>query len=124
MTGDDAKRRWPRLCADVKCGWYAPDGWDGPISKLCDLLERMPGIVCIQTKEKFAELRFYVSVYPDPSSVVDVSLAMRLIQACEAACDKLCQDCGKPGRLYPGTWLRTSCEACQAAWASKKSGVK
>lgn len=62
-------------------------GWDGTI---------------LQVKEKFGGLRFYIGAAND--KIFD-----RISQA-EVDSYKICEECGQPGVLRGGGWLRTLCE--------------
>jgi len=132
-------RKWPRLLRDVKCGWTCPPGWLDPVEKLCELLERIGGVECVQVKEKFGGLRFYTDDESPPVDIVDrkgkrvsirsgsrVSLAAELIAACESACWDICQDCGEPGVLrqsprHRGGRLSTLCDHCNARNAQERA---
>lgn len=54
-----------------------------------------------QIKEKFGGLRFYADI----DDTLDKMIAMT-----ERACAKTCEQCGKPGALRGGSWLRTLCD--------------
>lgn len=55
-----------------------------------------------QVKEKFGTLRFYMS-----SETVEIS---KIIDEAESKSEVTCEDCGKPGVLRKGGWLRTLCD--------------
>ena len=69
----------------------------------------------VQVKEKFGLLRVYMDNSND-----EMSLAIG--RAVDASC-KICEQCGKEGKLYVEGWARTSCEECQNAYREKK-GIK
>lgn len=64
-----------------------------------DLVEQ---VVVTQIKEKFGTLRFYYHGGDD------------YIRGLESMADsmsaRICEDCGKPGKLRSGGWVRTLCE--------------
>jgi len=62
-------------------------GWDGTI---------------LQVKEKFGGLRFYIGCAND-------AIFNRIARA-EKESYKICEECGKPGQLRGGGWLRTLCD--------------
>ena len=103
------------------CGFHCGYGWWPVLDKLCaDItreLENGPDELLAefrvdQIKEKFGGLRFYVSVGND-----DI---YNLIRVAENECDKLCEDCGKPGERRRGGWIKTRCDACQTAWEEER----
>jgi hypothetical protein len=55
-----------------------------------------------QVKEKFGGLRFYVGSATE-------AVHARIAQA-EGESYRTCDECGKPGRLRGGGWLRTRCD--------------
>lgn len=64
--------------------------------------ELVEQVVAVQVKEKFGTLRFYYSGGDD------------YIRGLEAMADSMsaviCEDCGKPGKIRSGGWVRTLCE--------------
>lgn len=111
----DRMKRWPNTLANVVCGYHCPPGWIGPVERLTDLLERIGGIRCVQVKEKFGGLRYYVESDDEtPVPPERRELVYGLIHACEAACSIICLYCGAPGRLRGGGWVRTLCDSCEA----------
>ena len=55
--------RWPGLFRDVEAGFYLPACWRDHVWRLCLDLEASgldPEVRCVQVKEKFGGLRFYV----------------------------------------------------------------
>lgn len=94
------------MCWGFECG----DGWYRLIDNLCFAImahcditgERPPQ--CVQVKEKFGTLRFYVD-YCESNEVWD------LIDQAESLSGKTCEVCGGPGTLRGGGWLKTLCEA-------------
>lgn len=84
-------------------------GWQSLVSPLIDLCEQH-GVEILQIKEKFGGLRFYVGEMSD-ENVASLSTA---INVAEDASFRICQDCGAPGVLRGGGWLRTLCHDCHA----------
>lgn len=60
-----------------------------------------PQVVAAQVKEKFGTLRFY---YDGGDDFVYGAVAVA-----ETMSGMLCEDCGAPGVLRPGRWVRTLC---------------
>ena len=110
-------------------------GWNGILERL---FEAKPDwIKVIQVKEKFGGLRYYID---DGSVRVDLisseargSLTVpadqgrfnedqaalldtfkKMIREAEAESFAICEECGAPGTLRPGRWIRTLCEQCHA----------
>ena len=84
------------------------DGWYKIIDDLCGELQALSDktghqVVAFQVKEKFGSLRFYAS----PSSIE----IMDIISGAEHLSENTCEDCGEPGEIRDGSWLRTLCEA-------------
>lgn len=86
-----------RLKEDVGAGWsdlietlvlnLFALGWNG---------------VVLQVKEKFGGLRFYVGSASD-------AVHARIADA-EKESTKICEECGLPGVIRDGGWLKTLCE--------------
>lgn len=85
----------------VECG----PGWRGLIEPLVAECQAR-GVAVLQIKEKFGTLRFYAGGAPED--------LYAKIEAAERASAATCEDCGEPGRLRTGGWLRTLCDACEA----------
>jgi hypothetical protein len=89
-------------------GFWCPPGWLPLVAGLSLAIEALardmpdPPRVA-QVKEKFGGLRFYMSHGHD-----DI---FALIDTAEAASFHVCQECGSPGQLRPGSWLKTLCDA-------------
>ena len=104
----------------VRCGVSFGRGWEPLIRKLCeDISEILKGYPEFdfrveQIKEKFGGLRFYPGALGqdlfDP--ITD------LISAAEQESYKVCEDCGAPGEIREGGWIRVLCEKCHAGTAS------
>jgi hypothetical protein len=78
-------------------------GWSKIVQKLVEDLESLgwDGRV-LQVKEKFGGLRFYVATTSD-------AIHGRIAEA-EHESYRTCEECGNPGCLRAGGWLRTLCE--------------
>jgi hypothetical protein len=96
-------------------GFTCNDGWYDIIyrlsAKLESLIEACDPVEgekprAVQVKEKFGSLRFYMSFNTDEMS--------DLIREAEKESDITCEDCGKPGRLWGKSWLRTNCQECES----------
>ncbi|MCX7593177.1 MAG: hypothetical protein N2235_05355 [Fischerella sp.] len=68
--------------------------------KMKEEYEKIP--VAVQVKEKYGTLRFYV----DRSD----HAADDLIHFAELMSEVTCEECGNPGRLREGSWIRTLCD--------------
>lgn len=64
--------------------------------------EPVDQVVVTQIKEKFGTLRFY---YVGGDDYIDGLEAMA-----DSMSSVICEDCGKPGKLRSGGWVRTLCE--------------
>lgn len=91
--------------ADPPCFSDLPPGWDRLVDELiCDLLACGWDGDLHQVKEKFGGLRFYIG---------EATPTMHaLIQAAEDASFKICDQCGEPGRVRHGGWIRVRCDEC------------
>lgn len=93
-------------------GFEIGSGWYSLVENLVDTIDRYQRplvrngkaefIHIEQIKEKFGGLRFYYSG-GDEYVAGAVDFAERLSYS-------LCQDCGAPGLLRSGSWLRTLCD--------------
>lgn len=59
-------------------------------------------VVATQVKEKFGGLRFYYDGGDDYIS--------GLVSMAESWADHTCEECGAPGKLRHGNWIRTLCD--------------
>lgn len=81
------------------------DGWVPVLDRLAsDLIKMGWDRNLYQVKEKFGGLRFYIGNGSD-------EISARIRQA-EEECDNICEDCGAPGEIREGGWLRTLCDSC------------
>jgi hypothetical protein len=87
------------------------DGWFGLIDRMCekiepqiDLTDEEEPIYFVQIKEKFGELRAYLSWQ---TKYMD-----EFIRQAEAESSRTCEVCGKPGRNVGKSWIFIRCEEC------------
>lgn len=81
------------------------DGWLDIIEELSQSLEALidSEMCCaLQVKEKFGELRFYMSLESDEMS--------NLIETARIMSRQTCEMCGKPGKLTGNRWFITLCD--------------
>ena len=100
------------MCWGFTCG----DGWYSLIDELSAKLEaeivkmKQEGVTgddlpaAAQAKEKFGLLRFYMTHATE--QMYD------MIAEAETKSGTICEDCGEPGQLRPGGWIRTLCDGC------------
>lgn len=91
-------------------------------------------ITIAQVKEKFGSLRCYQDIHPEaveavcalltPTAAADyrenVAAFWQRVAQCELVSSFVCEDCGRPGRLRWGSWLRTLCDDCAGAGVSSE----
>lgn len=65
-----------------------------------------------QVKEKFGTLSFYMT-----SATEEM---WKLISEAEKKSGEICEDCGAPGELRPGGWIRTLCNDCEEAYQNRR----
>ena len=121
------ERNWT-MQQTCMCWGFSNDGWEPLTRRLSEKLEPMiqqwikdhPGEEghhprCVQHKEKFGTLRFYMGG--------DVSDEMQdLVDKAEEESAVTCEDCGAPGQLYTQGWHLTQCEPCRAKYMKEKYG--
>jgi hypothetical protein len=101
------------MCFGFECG----DGWYELIRELCEELKEMipdayegeEEFEVVQVKEKFGGLRFYTNWATEEM--------YEKIEEAEGKSFKICEDCGQPGRVRAGGWIRTLCD-----YHAKKAG--
>lgn len=103
---------FPDLYRELRWGFECDDGWEPLIRRLSEKLKGTD-TGCVQVKEKFGGLRFYVYEDTEPSS--------KAIDDAEAESFKTCEVCGSPGSLRrrgSGSfgWLKTLCHPCFQEW--------
>jgi hypothetical protein len=93
------------MCWGFDCG----DGWFDLIDTLCDNIQRyldqnknVPQVVVEQVKEKFGTLRFYVEGGDQMTN--------GMIWFAESMSGRLCETCGKPGKIRGKSWYYTACD--------------
>ena len=74
----------------------------GKIPEWCSNVEPIDSVVVEQVKEKFGGLRFY-QICGDEFVMGAVALAERMSYT-------ICEECGEPGKLRSGGWMRTLCD--------------
>lgn len=90
----------------IECG----DGWLPIVKALIAHCER-EGIEVHQVKEKFGGLRFYTSpASPEFHGIIHAAEVMSFL---------ICEECGEPGTLRSGSWIRTLCDECDEKRKSK-----
>lgn len=83
------------------------DGWYNILDELCAKLEPY-GVVAAQVKEKFGTLRFYLEATPSDKW----EEIHKLIGEAELKSSETCEQCGKPGTIRGGGWVRCLCDDC------------
>lgn len=104
-----ADMRETAMCWGFECG----DGWEPLIRELAvfieyinkNLLTSKNYIISSQVKEKYGTLSFYVSSVP--SKYADV--VFDAIDKAERKSAKICEVCGKRGKLRGKGWYYTAC---------------
>jgi hypothetical protein len=105
------------MCWGFECG----DGWYQILDSLCGQIQShidwqnenfakgyphyekpVPQVVAVQVKEKFGGLRFY---YNGGDDKIDGMVSMA-----ESWAYHTCEECGAPGTLRHGGWIRTLCD--------------
>lgn len=112
MTIEEIENKYPELftdCFDFSVG----EGWLPIVDTLCELISAQNTVLeekvkVLQIKEKFRLLRFYTS---NETEEVD-----RWVEFAERLSGKVCEHCGKEGKLVGASWIRTLCENCNENW--------
>ena len=87
----------------TKCQSHVGPGWHDILTRLInDLFELGWDGQVLQVKEKFGGLRFYVG---SASNAVYERIRNAENESLEA-----CEQCGKPGQIRDGGWLKTLCD--------------
>jgi len=103
----DLSMKETAMCWRIECG----SGWYDLIDTLCYSLQRLtdkaghPQVEFTQVKEKFGSLRIYTDGASD--------LQWGLISFAEDLSEKICEKCGKSGKLRNDGWIQTLCDDCQ-----------
>lgn len=108
----DYQKKYPNLFREYpRSGFGLSKGWEALANVLCDVLEReiskIPEevrvhVYCVQVKEKFGTLRWYMS---SQTPVMDGAIAVA-----ELMSGNICEYCGMPGKLRAGSWILTLCD--------------
>lgn len=114
--------KYPTLFKEnPRCGAYVSKGWKTLIEKLCNVLEHhivaLPNeerkeMYCVQIKEKFGGLRFYMNRSDD---FVEGAIALA-----ETMSYTLCEECGGIGQRRSGDYIQVLCD--QHAEEKSKKG--
>ncbi len=103
-----AGRNRPTSETPMGRGFACEDGWFDLIDRLCadiqaEVAKGATQPVAAQVKEKLGELRFYVHGRADPAIYA-------LIDDAAERSGKVCEVCGRPGRLMlAGGWIHAAC---------------
>jgi hypothetical protein len=106
--------RTTAMCFGFECG----NGWSGIIRRLAEKLEPLciksknemtkeelkwygGGPRASQVKEKYATLRFYMTIETDEMS--------KYIRRAEKESEVTCEQCGRPGECRGNNWVYTAC---------------
>ncbi|TXM72182.1 hypothetical protein FV226_13210 [Methylobacterium sp. WL12] len=71
-----------------------------------------PGFVTDDTKEKFGQARWDWHADKDSQAAEDIIEAVDILSAW------ICEDCGQPGKLRRGSWIRCQCDRCEEGRAA------
>ena len=107
MKSSELISRYPVLFPDGQClcGISIGRGWLPIVDSLCfKLANKSKPPVIEQIKQKFGMLCVYVR---NESEGVFV-----LINEAASLCSTTCEDCGAPGVLRSGVWIRVLCDDC------------
>lgn len=107
------ERNPPGVWAGIDTG----DGWRPLIEYLYDAANDRACISIAQVKEKFGGLRFYID-HDFECEVEDCHAAesmYKAIDTIEALSYRICETCGKHGKLTGKSWVKTLCEECWEA---------
>jgi len=86
QVAESVGKGWKQIVLDL-CADLRHLGWDGRL---------------VQIKEKFGGLRFYIN-----AGSLDVR---KRISEAERLSSSTCEECGQPGCLRNGSWLKTLCD--------------
>ena len=104
------KRRTEEGVGNSGCG----PGWNKLLLALDAKLAAIDSKYTIgQYKEKFGTLRFYVNASYGLSDDAYKKFLSTISEA-ESESARVCETCGKPGRLRGDRWWYTACDACDA----------
>ena len=87
-------------------------GWLPLIEVLDRQLTRLdPDYRIVQVKEKFSGLRYYITT---SEGYTNTDRMYAIIDTIESLSFRICEDCGRPGEMRGGEWIRTLCDECEA----------
>jgi hypothetical protein len=110
------KDRNAPMTVTAMCWGFPGDGWFNIIDMLCGAIQyhidnvtywkdgvesHCPQVVATQVKEKYGALRFY---YCGGDDTID-----GMVDMAEYMSKQTCEECGLPGVLRAGGWVRTLC---------------
>lgn len=107
---------------DDRADWFndVGPGWRPLLVELdAELLTTWPNYRITQVKEKFGTLRFYASPHPGPSTEGWAQFDAT-IRKYEERSATICEQCGAPGTLRDGPWVKTHCDPCHLAHKSRE----
>jgi len=96
------------MCWGCECenGWY--DIIDKACSSLTKLSEESGAIIELaQVKQKFGGLRMYLDIIDDKNIQEE---AYKIVEEAESKSFKVCEVCGKPGKIRKKSWIQTLCD--------------
>lgn len=88
------------MCFGCECG----DGWYKLIDNACKIIAKNPNAKLVYVKEKFGQLRICCTAYTE-----EIEIA---ILKAGTISGKTCEQCGQPGIIRPGMWVRCVCDGC------------
>lgn len=111
--------KYPKMFGGLYGGFCCGPGWWPILEAVCNAIHAhvewkqnqlekygkgpgCPDVVVTQIKEKFGGLRFY---YDGGDDRVD-----GMVRMAEAWAEQTCEECGQPGTLRSGGWIRTLCD--------------
>ena len=113
------------MCWGFECG----DGWYQVLDSLCNNIQshidwqnknfekgfaqykQVPQVIATQVKEKFGGLRFY---YEGGDDIID-----GMVRMAESWAANTCEECGAPGKMRHGGWIRTLCDNHEAEYQER-----
>lgn len=111
-------RRKSLMCFGVECekGWY--DIIYSLTKGIYEICKKHGKFIEVQQiKEKFGGLRYYTSAIPKEFAEEVLSM----IREAEDESFKICEKCGKPGKIRTKGWYRTLCDKCQKDIETKRT---
>lgn len=89
---------------------FPGDGWFDLIKDLCEKITAEGiSITVMQVKEKFGGLRFYFDMNAGTTQEQYTRVNELVVEA-EAKSEVTCEDCGQPGKIRSGSWIRCLCD--------------